>query len=866
MATQLQIRRGTSAQVAAFTGAEGEVVVNTTNDSIHVNDGSTAGGFELARVDGSNWAITNNISTTANISFGDNDKAIFGSGSDLQIYHDGSNSYITDSGTGNLRISGTLLQLNDASFNKYLLGSGDSVTLYNADSAKLATTSTGIDVTGTVTADGLTVDGSSLFLDGTFTTGSTPTINLGDSSTYFKVTYGSNAAIGGYTGVDIFGTASGNKIATFANGGDISFYNSSGTSQSLYWDSSAESLGLGTSSPAYKLDIYGSSTTNIDLLHLLNSNNTLGCSSGIMFENYSGGGLNQGRIKYLNAGSNNSNSFVFEQEINATNGLVETMRIDSSGNVGIGTSSPSKKLVISDGGAMGVEISPDDSGNGYSRIINYDRTTNQYEPLRIEGEILQFSTGTTATEKVRIDASGNVGIGTTSPSAKIHLDQGASNNGLILDADTAWNSSVYFWNNGSAKWAVRNVGGGADRFSIYSYALASDAVSIDSSGNVGINNSNPSSYGKFVVDGTGNILNVNATSGSALLQLYEGGSGRFGIQTLDGSAGAKFTTAGTERMRIDSSGNLLVGTTSDNVANQTGTTQGVRIAGAQNIQVASTGVAAYFNRLSTDGTVVEFRRSGTTVGSIGVQDGDNLYVSGSVASHAGIKFGTNTVTPMVAGSNADNSVDLGTSSVRWQDLYLSGVAYASYVGSSGDTDTSIAFDTTNSIRFSTAGSEAARFDSSGNLLVGTTSSFGGLINVPVTTTDEAMVTQSNSTSASIHLNFRNPNGFVGSISTNALATAFNTSSDQRLKENIVDAPSASDDIDAIQVRSFDWKADGSHQKYGMVAQELQSVAPEAVSGDADSDEMMGVDYSKLVPMLVKEIQSLRNRVAQLENN
>jgi hypothetical protein len=66
------------------------------------------------------------------------------------------------------------------------------------------------------------------------------------------------------------------------------------------------------------------------------------------------------------------------------------------------------------------------------------------------------------------------------------------------------------------------------------------------------------------------------------------------------------------------------------------------------------------------------------------------------------------------------------------------------------------------------------------------------------------------------------------------------------------------------VRSFDWKADGSHQKYGMVAQELQSVAPEAVTGDANSDDMMGVDYSKLVPMLVKEIQSLRARVAQLE--
>jgi len=50
----------------------------------------------------------------------------------------------------------------------------------------------------------------------------------------------------------------------------------------------------------------------------------------------------------------------------------------------------------------------------------------------------------------------------------------------------------------------------------------------------------------------------------------------------------------------------------------------------------------------------------------------------------------------------------------------------------------------------------------------------------------------------------------------------------------------------------------------MVAQELQGVAPEAVSGDADSEDMMGVDYSKLVPMMLKEIQSLRARVAQLE--
>ena len=95
-----------------------------------------------------------------------------------------------------------------------------------------------------------------------------------------------------------------------------------------------------------------------------------------------------------------------------------------------------------------------------------------------------------------------------------------------------------------------------------------------------------------------------------------------------------------------------------------------------------------------------------------------------------------------------------------------------------------------------------------------------------------------------------------------VATAYNTSSDYCLKENIVDAPAGN--IDAIRVRSFDWKADGTHQTYGMVAQELVDVAPEAVSQGETEDDMWAVDYSKLVPMMIKEIQDLRARVAQLE--
>ena len=116
------------------------------------------------------------------------------------------------------------------------------------------------------------------------------------------------------------------------------------------------------------------------------------------------------------------------------------------------------------------------------------------------------------------------------------------------------------------------------------------------------------------------------------------------------------------------------------------------------------------------------------------------------------------------------------------------------------------------------------------------------------------------------IEFRKDGTTVGRISVTSSATAYNTSSDRRLKENIDDADDAGSLIDAIQVRKFDWKVDGSHQRYGMIAQELNDVVPEAVSVPENEEEMQSVDYSKLVPMLVKEIQSLRNRITELEAN
>ena len=106
---------------------------------------------------------------------------------------------------------------------------------------------------------------------------------------------------------------------------------------------------------------------------------------------------------------------------------------------------------------------------------------------------------------------------------------------------------------------------------------------------------------------------------------------------------------------------------------------------------------------------------------------------------------------------------------------------------------------------------------------------------------------------------------IGSITqSGTTAVLFNVTSDQRLKENIVDAPEFGSVIDSLQVRSFDWKTDHTHQRAGFIAQELVTVAPEAVHQPVNEEEMMAVDYSKLVPMLVKEIQDLRKRLAALE--
>jgi hypothetical protein len=181
-------------------------------------------------------------------------------------------------------------------------------------------------------------------------------------------------------------------------------------------------------------------------------------------------------------------------------------------------------------------------------------------------------------------------------------------------------------------------------------------------------------------------------------------------------------------------------------------------------------------------------------------------------------------------------------------------------------DPAINVTTNNGLLFLTNNTERMRINSSGDLLVGTstgTTNGGYYFSVGSSSsfdTGHATGTASGTT----FQRYTYAGSVIGSVSqSGTTAVLYNVTSDQRLKTNIVDAPSGN--IDSIKVRSFDWISDNTHQIYGMVAQELLEVAPYAVHQPQDTKEMMAVDYSKLVPMMIKEIQDLKQRIATLES-
>jgi hypothetical protein len=160
-------------------------------------------------------------------------------------------------------------------------------------------------------------------------------------------------------------------------------------------------------------------------------------------------------------------------------------------------------------------------------------------------------------------------------------------------------------------------------------------------------------------DVTGYLGTTTGVAGISAIQTSSASSAALAFQTRN---------AGTigERMRIDASGNLLVGKTSaDN-----GDTAGIEIQSDGQIFAAKSGDnVAYFNRISTDGTIVQLEKDGATVGSIGSAfSGSSMYIDGA-SSRTGIYFATSSWTPRINGANVDNQVDLGGITNRFDDIY-----------------------------------------------------------------------------------------------------------------------------------------------------------------------------------------------------
>lgn len=134
----------------------------------------------------------------------------------------------------------------------------------------------------------------------------------------------------------------------------------------------------------------------------------------------------------------------------------------------------------------------------------------------------------------------------------------------------------------------------------------------------------------------------------------------------------------------------------------------------------------------------------------------------------------------------------------------------------------------------------------------------------VTSSNRGIGINADSTSTRNAMTFHNPNGAVGTISTNGTATAYNTSSDERLKADQGPLAGALDTLRRVVIHRFRWRKDDT-EAVGVFAQELHEVIPDAVTvgGDNPTTDPWSVDYSKLVPHLIAAVQELAEQVAEL---
>jgi hypothetical protein len=413
-----------------------------------------------------------------------------------------------------------------------------------------------------------------------------------------------------------------------------------------------------------------------------------------------------------------------------------------------------------------------------------------------------------------IDASGNVGIGTASPGASLQV-AGA---GRFTDYDTLQTGvtgvtvGMEFPANigriqATTGATLEPLSLDAEYVSFRTGTFSGEKMRIDSSGNVGIGTDDPSGKLDVELGATGTIAEFRGADNDLLQVNSE--NNLIALDVRNTSNGLDFQIQGVSKARLDASGNVSLGTGG-----------GITATGAK----------------------FQANSSSSTVQLLGAFTNENMSFSTAAGAYITIGDGATTNRSIDIGINTDGAGEFDGSIVVNEP--------------GGALDLGVANAT-----------QAMRIDANGNLLVGSTQGLGVGVNgngVQVYTgSGNGQIRCAKTVSGTVGAIANYHQGtYVGGVNYSNTATSFPTSSDVRLKENIVDAPAGN--IDALKVRSFDWKADGSHQEYGFVAQELDEVAPYAVTKGETEDDTWGVDYSKLVPMLVKEIQDLKAEVAALK--
>ena len=421
---------GTTPAAGSFTNVTASGTVDGRDVSV---DGAKLDGIEASAdvTDATNVAAAGALMTaggtmTGDINFGTNDKAIFGSGNDLSVFHDGSHSYVSDAGTGNLQLSTNGTAIKMLRGNGEVLSSfniGGSVDLYHSNGKKFETTATGVDVTGNIDFSGgiLASNGSVQFVMDKDNNGGEVFVwghNASNATTNELMRLTSAGLLGiGTTSPNFplsFGANIGKTIALFENGGSSVYgigMGGAGSAGDPYrtklFSNGAEriaitdagSVGIGTAAPSQKLTVEGTANNQNSEIKIT----AAGVASGYLGSNSNG--LNIGTDSY---------GIVFKTGVTGGGSVgatgTERLRIDNSGKVGIGTSSPPQKFVVSNAGANNIVMSENSSAS-IQMFMQANSGTGSVGTLT--NHDVQFLANNS--EKIRLTSFGDVGIGRSDP-------------------------------------------------------------------------------------------------------------------------------------------------------------------------------------------------------------------------------------------------------------------------------------------------------------------------------------------------------------------------------------------------------------------------------------------------------------------